>query len=399
MRTDVVIVGAGIGGGVLALSLARCGWRVALIERESAPPRLARPEILWSPTVSALERLGIAGKIRDASVLLEGIFIASTSRKFVDLDAEVFRGAGISAFSTNPSMTRAGIVDVALETGLVEIHRGVAVHDLLWNGARVVGVRGSRNGNAFELEARLVVGDDGVHSVVRKKLGIELVLAAFPIDFVTAPIRWPDELAPGRVQVWIRPKAFHDDGVPAAAFLPWPHGEGVLLLPMTHKRVERFFSGAPGDFWRGLESLTPISATLRTQLEFPRSFARVRRPFGHSLRYVADGAAIIGDAAHPMTPAGGQGANASIWDALALSDVADAALRDGDTTRERLLRYEEVRRPINQKSVAISRLAERIFRVGRRLPSATLFSLLAPLVPRRRLIRSFATTFVTPETR
>ena len=55
MRLDVVIVGAGIGGAVLALDLGRRGWRVALVERENAPPRIARPEVLWGATLRALE--------------------------------------------------------------------------------------------------------------------------------------------------------------------------------------------------------------------------------------------------------------------------------------------------------------------------------------------------------
>ena len=100
-----------------------------------------------------------------------------------------------------------------------------------------------------------------------------------------------------------------------------------------------------------------------------------------------------------MTPAGGQGANASIWDALALADVADAALRAGDVSREQLLAYERLRRPNNERSVAISRIARRAFRAGRYLP----LSLVVPSVmrtinalgwPKRRVIRAFATTFV-----
>ena len=397
MRTDVVIVGAGIGGAVLALSLARRGWHVALVERESAPPRLVRPEILWSPTLTAVEPLGIADAIREASVSLDGILVATTSRELVDLGSGVFGDAGVSAFSTNPSKTRSLIVDAALATGMAEIHRGVAVDHLVMDGSRVVRVRGRRAGTPFELEAALVVGDDGVRSVVRTEIGVEIALATIPVDFLIAPIRWPDDLPPRRARVWLRSRSFRN-GAPAAAFFPWPDGEGVLLMPMPRERVEGFLEELPESFWRSIDVLTPLGPMLRKHPDIPGLLAHVSRPFGHARRYVADGAAIIGDAAHPMTPAGGQGANASIWDALALAGVADAALRAGDTTRVRLLRYEDVRRPINEKSVAISRWAARVLRVGRLLPAAALIPLLAPLLPRRRLIRSFATTFMTPET-
>jgi 2-polyprenyl-6-methoxyphenol hydroxylase-like FAD-dependent oxidoreductase len=367
MRFDVVIVGAGIGGAVLALDLGRRGWRIALVERESAPPQIARPEILWSPTTNALDRYsdrngdryGVADAIRErASVKLEGIEIGG-EKPWLRITRDDFNAAGVDAFSTNPAMTRAILAEAAVATGNVEIHRGVAVEELLRENGRVAGVRSKQ----LELEARLVVGDDGGHSVVRAQLGIPIALTPFPIEFVTAMIpRWT--LPPSRGRVWI-------DANGAKAFIPWPGGEGILLIPLPADRP------TPRD----------------------QDYKRIARPFGHAPSYVADGAALIGDAVHPMTPAGGQGANASIWDALALADVADAALRAGDVSRERLLAYERLRRPSNERSVAISRIARRAFRAGRYLP----LSLVVPAVmrtinalgwPKRRIIRVFASAFL-----
>lgn len=365
MGFDVVIVGAGIGGAVLALDLGRRGWSVALVERENTPPKIARPEILWSPTTSALERYGVADAIRErASVRLEAIEIGGET-PWLRITRDDFAAAGVDAFSTNPSLTRAILVDAAVATGNVEIHRGVAIEALLRENGRVVGVRGQ----SFELEARLVVGDDGGHSIVRTQLDIPITLTQFPIDFVTAMIpHW--ELPPNRARVWI-------DANGAKAFIPWPGGEGILLIPLPSHRP------------------TPERPTPEGQ-----DYKRIARPFGHAPSYVADGAALIGDAVHPMTPAGGQGANASIWDALALADVADAALRANDLSLDRLLAYERLRRPINDQSVAISRLARRLFRAGRFLP----LSFLAPFAlgtiqalgwPKRTILRRFSSAFVS----
>ena len=364
MRVDVVIVGAGIGGAVLALDLGRRGWRVALVERETVPPRIARPEILWSTTTDALERYGVADAIRErASVKMEAIEVGG-EKPWLRITRQDFDAAGIDAFSTNPSLTRAILAEAAVATGNVEVHRGVAVEELLRENGRVIGIRSKE----LVLETQLVVGDDGGNSIVRTQLGIPIALTPFPIEFVTAMIpEWT--LPPSRARVWI-------DGSGARAYIPWPGGEGILLIPLPADRP------------------TPEG----------QDYKRIARPFGHAPSYVADGAALIGDAVHPMTPAGGQGANASIWDALALADVADAALRAGDVSRERLLAYERLRRPNNERSVAISRIARRAFRTGRYLP----LSLVAPFVvrtinvlgwPKRRIIRAFATTFVTRESR
>jgi len=360
MRFDVIIVGAGIGGAVLALDLGRRGWRVALVERESAPPKIARPEVLWSPTTNALERYGLADAIRErASVRLEAIEIGG-EQPWLRITREDFDAAGVDAFSTNPSMTRTIIADAAVATGNVEIHRGIAVEELLFENGRVTGIRSKER----IMEARLVVGDDGGNSIVRAQLGILIALTPFPIDFVTAMIpQWT--LPPSRARVWI-------DGSGAKAFIPWPGGEGILLIPLPADRP------------------TPEG----------HDYKRIARPFGHASSYVADGAALIGDAVHPMTPAGGQGANASIWDALALANIADAALRAGDVSRTRLLEYERLRRPPNEHSVAISRLARRAFRTGRYLPLSFVVPFAMRTInalgwPKRRILRAFSSTFVT----
>lgn len=399
MRFDVVIVGAGIGGAVLALDLGCRGWRVALVERESEPPRIARPEILWGATLRALEPYGVTTSIRQtASVQLEQIELGG-EKPWLRVTRDDLSAAGVLAFSTNPSMTRAILADAAVATGNVEIHRGVVVEDLLHDDGRVTGIQGQHGDATLALEGCLVVGDDGGNSVVRKHLGIPIRLDSFPIDFVTAMIpRWP--LPSHRVRAWIHPKG-RGHGLPAAVFIPWPGNEGVLLMPLAADRAKRLFEQPPEVFWSALERVTPMAASVHEQIEFPRDFRRVARPFGHAPSYVANGAALIGDAAHPMTPVGGQGANASIWDALALADVADAALRAGDVSRERLLSYERLRRPVNDQSVSFSRVARRIFRVGSFLPLTIVLPLIARTMnaigwPQRKILGSFATTFVHP---
>lgn len=392
MRFDVVVVGAGIGGAVMALALGSRGRRVAIVERESAPPRLARPEVLWGATPRALDRYGLGDAIRNASVPLEAIEIGGP-KPWLKITREDFAAAKADPFSTNPSATRAIVAAAAVATGNVEIHRGVAVEDLLYDGGRVAGVRAKRGDATLELRASLVIGDDGGNSVVRTRLGIPIALEQFPIDFVTAMIpRWP--LPPRRVRVWIDPRR----DLPAAALLPWPDDEGVLLVPLPSDRAESLFAQPAETFWTALERVTPIAPALREQLEFPRDFRRVARPFGHVPSYVANGAALIGDAAHPMTPAGGQGANASIWDALALAEVADAALHAGDVSRERLLPYERLRRPVNERSVSFSRTARRAFRSAGFLPTFIL-PLLARTIdtlgwPKQKAIGSFANAFM-----
>jgi 2-polyprenyl-6-methoxyphenol hydroxylase-like FAD-dependent oxidoreductase len=240
---------------------------------------------------------------------------------------------------------------------------------------------------------------------MRKALAAEsssanLDLKMFPIDFIVAPLAWPAELPPDQVRVFINPRAYAA-GIPAAGCLPWPGGRGVLLIPAPHERAMDFMTATAEAFWSEVAKVTPLAERLSAGLDFPGDFRRVQRPFGHAPQYVADGAAIVGDAAHPVSPAGGQGANASIWDALALAEVAHEALAAGDTSREKLARYELLRRPRNRASVGIT---EFVVRVLGGLPYVPGLSALIPAALRlvnvlpfvqAKAFGTFGTTFVT----
>lgn len=402
LQTDVVIVGAGIGGAVLALALAPRGWKILLLEREAQPPRIVRPEILWSPTLTALDSLGIGEQLRlKASVRLTGVQVASREKRLLAISERNLQAAGIEPFSTDPGMTRAAIADAALATGNVTVERGVEVKEVLREGARIVGVRGGRQGEAVEVRARLVVGDDGAHSVVRSAFPSTVKLQIFPLDFVTTLIDWPAELPAREARVWLNPSAFRGRGLPALGVMPWPGGQGAALLPLPHARVEPLFQSDPASFWRELAETTPLAAVFQKQRRFPDDFKHVRRPYGHAPQYVADGAAILGDAAHPTSPAGGQGANAAIWDALALAEVAHGALTANDVSKKALGRYATLRRPRNAASLRFTEWAA--WGVDH-LGSVLGLSSVAPAMLRMldtspglkaRLMRTAGTTFVT----
>lgn len=400
--SDVIVVGAGIGGAVLALALGARGWKVKVLEREAQPIPMSRPEILWGPTINVLGRLGVGDLVcSQASVQLDGVEFTRGNRRLLSLSRDVFNRANVEAYSTDPGLTRELIAAAAVATGNVTIQRGFQVQQVVREGARVVGVQGNQGQNAaqFVEHARLIVGDDGADSVVRAAI-TDLRLATFPLDFVVAAIDWPDELPGDRVRGWLYPPGFRA-GIPAVACFPWPGGRGVLLLPMPHTRAVSLLAGAAEMFWTELAQVTPLAAALSKQLRFPDSFRRVQRPYGHSPKYVVDGAAIIGDAAHPMSPAGGQGANASIWDAVALAEAADEALTADDLSRQRLVRYERLRHLRNSNSVRITERAVRAFRVGRYVPAmqlsfpAALRCLDSSLALKSRLVSAIATTFVT----
>jgi 2-polyprenyl-6-methoxyphenol hydroxylase-like FAD-dependent oxidoreductase len=94
VSSDVAVVGAGIGGAVLALALGNRGWTVTLLERDRVPHTVPRPEILWGATPDALDRFGIGDLIRQqASVRLGGINVRQGNRRLLTISRRVLDSA------------------------------------------------------------------------------------------------------------------------------------------------------------------------------------------------------------------------------------------------------------------------------------------------------------------
>jgi 2-polyprenyl-6-methoxyphenol hydroxylase-like FAD-dependent oxidoreductase len=399
---DCLIIGGGIGGAVLALALAKRGRRALILEREAAPVPMPRPEILAGATLETFESLGVGDRIRqDAALPLEGIelFEAGGHRHLFQVTADDLRQAKARPHSTDPSLTRAILLKAAADTGAVTLERGVEVTGLAREGRRVIGVEAKRAGAPVSFRAPLTVGDDGTRSRIREAMGSAITLREFPFDFLGAVIPrlsgQPDRIG----QAWFDLRALRS-GLAAGLFLPIPGGRTALVFGASPAAVERFRQ-APGSFQAEAAQLSPLVAGVSRVPEFPDGFGHFRRPFGHAARYVDDGVALIGDAAHPVTPAGGQGANMSVADAMRLAQVAEEALRAGDVSAARLARYEAARRSANARSIRFSARPAQTFNLLNAVPA------LAPLLyaliryadqrqaTKQRLIGGVARAFVS----
>ncbi len=403
LKADCVIVGGGIGGAVLALLLGQRGHQVILLERELTPPRIGRPEVLARSTIALFERLGAGTRIlQEAALPLHGLEVyRAGGRRLLMLSQDDFDRAGAQPYSTDPIRTRELLLEQAQTIASVEVRRGVEVQELLREDSRVIGVRARRGDESFTVQARLVIGDDGGHSRIRSGLGIPLTLRAFPLDFVCAA---GPRLPGGSAfvgQAWIDPSAIRR-GIAGGIFMPIHGSRTALVFLVSPSAYERFRQSPASVFYEAAARLSPrCSDLVAASFRFPEGFAHLRRPFGHAPRYVADGAALLGDAAHPVTPAGGQGGNMSVADAEVLAEVLHEALTHGDCSASRLKRYETDRWPSNQRSIQFSVRTDTTLRLLGALPFLT------PLLPwlltrvdrspqmKARFIRAVSQTFTT----
>ncbi len=402
-ESDCLVVGAGIGGAVLALSLAKWGYRVVILERETVVPSWGRPEVLAQSTIQTFQRLGVdSSLLSDTIVPLRGLQIRDAGGgPLLIITADDLTQAGVQPYSIDPGQVRSLLLQQAQRTGAVRVERGVEVQELVKDASRLAGVRARKGSEAVEYRTHLLVGDDGTYSRVRSGLGISLRLQDLPIDFLV-----PSEILAQAVepigQGWLNPGQLGRRGLGAGLVMPLPKGKAAMALGLRRGAYEQLSGSFAGTetFAQMLTKLSPMCAQLLRDRKFPGGYVRIKRLFGHAPRYVADGAALIGDAAHPVTPIGGQGANMAVADAVALAEVAHEALQRRDCSAISLHPYQAHRWPANERSLQFSRRGRTVLQTLITLPW------LAPLAPwlvrrnnrpeiRQRLLRAIATAFAS----
>ncbi|MFN0007357.1 MAG: FAD-dependent monooxygenase [Planctomycetota bacterium] len=349
---DFAVAGGGIGGSVLAELLARGGKRVLVLEKGLSAPQWTRPEILWPATADFVRELA-AGADWEAVLAspIEACDIQDGRGVRELVPAASLRQAGVRPWSTDSS----GVRERLLAQASFELRRGFEAVGLLREkgaGSRVVGLRAREiaTGKEHEFPARWTIGDDGVESVVRRECGIRIELQTFAIEFLCFGPGWPDALPPSRVRLWVN-RGGTASGILALGALPLPRGRATSLVVLRRGALEK----ATGADWESFLDHDPLLREITAGRKFPGGFAHVRRAFGHAERYGVDGAILLGDAAHPVSPAGGQGSSMAVADARTLAEILLGSSPDP------VAEFERRRRAPNTRSLAITRLVHRVW--------------------------------------
>ena len=332
-RLHVAIVGGGIGGLFAANALIAQDIRVSVYEQAPVIGEIGAGVFLTPNSVRHLQRLGL-----EAEVEKRGARVGSESRYFRHDGAPIapVQVTDSSGWNATFGMHRADLVDIlanALPVGVVHTgHRctGLEQEDRL---ARISFANGAT------AEADIVIAADGIHSELRP----HVFPPSAPVAAGSVAYRGlvPHERVPDwptdRWQMWLG-KGKH--------FLAFPVRAGKLInyvgfVPTDEEMKESW--SAPGD-----------PNILRQ--EFAGWDARIHRLLGNvevTFRWALydreplpvwtrQRLSLLGDAAHPMLPHLGQGANQSIEDGMALATILARA--DWKTAPLALLAYEKLRR-------------------------------------------------------
>ena len=332
-RPSVLIVGGGIGGLFAANALLAQGLRVAVYEQAPALGEVGAGVYVTPNAVRHLERVGLGPAVEKC-----GARVGPDSAYFRHDGEPVAKVQVTDAAGWNAcfGMHRADYVDFLaanLAEGVVHTgHRAIGYEE-------AGGVARVRFANGTVAEADVVVGADGIHSEMRPFV----FPPSTPVFHGTISYRGlvPRERLPGwpmdRWQMWAGPSKH---------FLVFPVRHGTMVnyvgfVPADQEMKESW--SAPGDpevlrrefaGWdvRVGEVLKQVDRTFRWAL-----YDREPLPTWSKGRLT-----LLGDAAHPMLPHLGQGANQSIEDGMALATILGQT--DRGEVSAALQAYERLRR-------------------------------------------------------
>jgi 2-polyprenyl-6-methoxyphenol hydroxylase-like FAD-dependent oxidoreductase len=337
-KADVVIVGAGGGGAVLGLALAQKGVTSVVLEQAPGPPAGLRGEILQPNGQQILDRLDVLSKLpSDATRSVRYFhFCKVGGEKLCSVDYGALPPPYNRAIVTLPNVAHHAILNALEKAVPGALRYGTSFRGLRREGDRVVGVDVENRGQVTGISARLVVGADGAFSKVREALGIPTKLHRYREGYLIAILDSPDGLDEGRYFVGC--------------------GEILGLFPAAGRKVYLFDMIPAGSMdqvkAQGIEArihkwirIDPsLEKTFRTLTDWKQT---AYMPTGRVMTdtWVADGAVLIGDAAHAMNPHASQGRMQAMADAMALADLIPRCLDKNDLSASALREFERRRRP------------------------------------------------------
>jgi 2-polyprenyl-6-methoxyphenol hydroxylase-like FAD-dependent oxidoreductase len=368
--TDVLIVGAGPVGLTLAAALQARGVDVVLVDKAAEGANTSRAAVIHARTLEALRGIDVTDELVRRGTIVPRFTMRDRDRALLTIDFDGLPGRHPYTLMLPQDITEA-VLARRLDGLGGTVHRGYELERLEQDAA---GVTATMVGGET-VRASYVVGADGMHSAVREQTAIGFVGDTYGQSFVLADVHLNWELSDNEVMLYLSPA-----GLVVVAPLPGGRHRIVATVDEAPERPDRDHIQAL------LDARGPQQSPARVKDVVWSSRFRVHHRLAD--RYREGRVFLAGDAAHVHSPAGGQGMNTGIQDAVALASRLAGVLRDG--ADERILdEYEAERRPVAADVVAFthrSTLVATVDRAGlRRLRNAVLRVLDRIPAGRRRL--------------
>ncbi len=321
---SVLLIGGGIGGMAAALSLARLGLTVELLEQSSNIGEIGAGLQLGPNAFAALDALGVGTEVRRKAVFTDSLIMMDavdcTEVGHIPV-GEAFRARFGNPYAVSHRADLHGAIHAAvLANPLIRLHTGVQIEHVSI-GEHSASATG-RDGRNFSASA--VVGCDGVKSVVRAALVGDAPRVSGHVVYraVVPASDMPDNLRINSPVVWAGPNCH-------LVHYPLRGGEQYNLVVTFHSRDVEEWGVTDGSQEEVLSYFTGIHSTPRQLLSLPTSWKRWSTADRNPTEHWGQGAGtLLGDAAHPMMQYLAQGACMALEDAVTLGEAIKATRKN-----------------------------------------------------------------------
>ncbi len=330
---DAIIVGARCAGSPTAMLLAGKGYRVLVVDRDRFPSDIMSTHYIHQPGVLHLKRWGLLDKVvasncppmRSYRNDFGQVVLSGSAPPIEDIDV---------AYSPRRKVIDKILVDAAVAAG-AEVREGFAVKELTFDRGAVSGIvgRSRENGQSIGEKARIVIGADGIHSIVARNVKPE-EYEAFPALGCGYYSYWSG-LPMDHPELYFRERRL---------FLAFPTNDGLTCIGVEWPNSEfhQFRSDIEGNFDKTIATAPDFYERFRAATREEKFIGAgdlanfYRRPFG-------PGWALVGDAGYHKDPVTGQGITDAFRDAELLADAIDAGLSGREVLEDALAGYEQKR--------------------------------------------------------
>ncbi|MFP6837770.1 MAG: FAD-dependent monooxygenase [Pseudomonadales bacterium] len=356
---DVLVVGGGIGGVSAALCFARCGINVHVFEQAAEFGAVGAGIQLTPNATRVLHDLGLEVPLREVAFLPEAVEMRewNSGRMLASnlLGAGLIADYGFPYYHVHRADLMRVLVNAAQDHPGIRLHSSAEVQSIERHDPAV-----SLNVAGTHYQGALLIGADGIHSMVRTELfGLDAPRFTGNVAWrgLVPADRLPTDLVHPVASVWLGPHKH---------FVHYYVGGGALVNCVCviekdgweveswnergdHAELKADFSGWHETVEALIDNMDPHECFKWALFD--------RAPMSHWSR---GRVTLLGDACHPTLPFMAQGAAMAIEDGAVLS----RCVAQGDDIASSLLRYESLRRPRTARIQGRSRRNAKVFHLS-----------------------------------
>lgn len=329
---DVIVVGGGPAGSSCAIFLGRRGVKTLLVDKASFPRDKACGDGITGKSIGVIKELGIEKEIeKNQHEKIQGLITSAPSGSSIDFSTENGLLDNMLYVSKRYIFDNIFFQEAKKNADVIE---SLTVTDLLMDGNKIVGIKGTKDGKEQEHRAKIVVGADGANSVVARKLGLNdfqtdrslVAIRAYYENVADTRDRiefhFLEELLPG--YFWIFPAGGNISNV-GIAVVAGDVPKRKLNLKISMENIVKNSRFAPR--FKNSKQVSEVKGW-----NLPTGAQKRKR--------AGDGFILVGDAASLIDPFTGEGiGNALLSGRLASEAILDAIEKD-DFSYNTLRQYE-----------------------------------------------------------